>query len=85
VQPFNRFPFATARNRLQVIISEEDIIPNRASGYRVVKDELKNQKFVSPSNYKTADGSLCWSVLDMAKWADAARTKALLKPDSCGR
>jgi hypothetical protein len=48
----------------------------------LVKDEIKNQKFVSPSNYKTADGSLCWSVLDMAKWADAARTKALLKPDS---
>jgi CubicO group peptidase (beta-lactamase class C family) len=64
------------------IISEEDVIPNRASGYRLVKDEIKNQKFVSPSNYKTADGSLCWSVLDMAKWADAARTKALLKPDS---
>jgi CubicO group peptidase (beta-lactamase class C family) len=64
------------------IISEEDIIPNRASGYRLVKDEIKNQKFISPSNYKTADGSLCWSVLDMAKWADAARTKALLKPDS---
>jgi len=42
------------------IISEEDIVPNRASGYRLVKDEIKNQKFVSPSNYKTADGSLCW-------------------------
>jgi len=64
------------------IISEEDVIPNRASGYRLVKDEIKNQKFVSPSNYRTADGSLCWSVLDMAKWANAARTKALLKPDS---
>jgi CubicO group peptidase (beta-lactamase class C family) len=64
------------------IISEEDIVPNRAAGYRLVKDEIKNQKFVSPSNYKTADGSLCWSVLDMAKWADAARTKALLKPNS---
>lgn len=64
------------------LISEEDIIPNRASGYRLVKDEIKNQKFVSPSNYKTADGSLCWSVLDMVKWADASRTKALLKPDS---
>jgi len=64
------------------IINEEDVISNRASGYRLVKDEIKNQKFVSPSNYKTADGSLCWSVLDMVKWADAARTKALLKPDS---
>jgi CubicO group peptidase (beta-lactamase class C family) len=64
------------------IISEEDVIPNRAAGYRLVKDEIKNQKFVSPSNYKTADGSLSWSVLDMANWANAGRTKALLKPDS---
>ena len=64
------------------IISEEDVIPNRAAGYRLVTDEIKNQKFVSPSNYKTADGSLCWSVLDIAKWADAARRNALLKPDS---
>jgi CubicO group peptidase (beta-lactamase class C family) len=64
------------------IISEEDVVPNRASGYRLVKGEIKNQKFVSPSNYKTADGSLCWSVLDMAKWAEAGRTKALLKPGS---
>ena len=64
------------------IISEEDVIPNRASGYRLVRDEIKNQKFLSPSNYKTADGSLCWSVLDMAKWTDAGRTQALLKPDS---
>jgi CubicO group peptidase (beta-lactamase class C family) len=64
------------------IISEEDVVPNRAAGYRLVKDEIKNQKFVSSSNYRTADGSLCWSVLDMAKWADAARKKALLKPES---
>jgi hypothetical protein len=34
------------------IISEADIIPNRAAGYRLVKDELKNQNWVSPSlNY----------------------------------
>ena len=64
------------------IISEEDVVPNRASGYRLVKGEIKNQKFVSPSNYKTADGSLSWSVLDLAKWADAGRTKALLKSGS---
>jgi CubicO group peptidase (beta-lactamase class C family) len=64
------------------IIDEENILPNRATGYRLVKDQLKNQKFISPSNYRAADGSLCWSVLDMAKWADACRTRALLKPES---
>ncbi|HVH61118.1 MAG TPA: serine hydrolase domain-containing protein, partial [Candidatus Sulfotelmatobacter sp.] len=30
------------------IISEEDIIPRRAAGYRLVKGELKNQEWVSP-------------------------------------
>lgn len=53
------------------IISEEDIIPNRASGYRLVNGELKNQEWVSPSTNSTADGSLYFSILDLAKW-DAA-------------
>ena len=53
------------------IISEEDIIPNRSSGYRLVNGELKNQEWVSPSTNSTADGSLYFSILDLAKW-DAA-------------
>jgi CubicO group peptidase (beta-lactamase class C family) len=53
------------------MISEEDIIPNRAAGYRLVKGEWKNQEWVSPSLNTTADGSLYLTVLDMAKW-DAA-------------
>ena len=31
------------------IMSEADIIPNRAAGYRLVKGELKNQEWVSPT------------------------------------
>ena len=31
------------------IISEADIIPNRAAGYRLVNGELKNQEWVAPS------------------------------------
>src|SRR5207247_5700631 len=53
------------------IISEADIVPNRAAGYRFVKDELKNQNWVSPTLNTTADGALYFTVLDMAKW-DAA-------------
>ena len=53
------------------IISEEDIIRNRASGYRLVNGDLKNQEWVSPSTNSTADGSLYFSILDLAKW-DAA-------------
>ena len=40
------------------IISEADIIPNRAAGYRLVKGQLKNQEWVSPTLNTTADGAL---------------------------
>jgi CubicO group peptidase (beta-lactamase class C family) len=53
------------------IISEADIVPNRADGYRLVNGQLKNQAWVSPSMNSTADGSLYLSILDLAKW-DAA-------------
>lgn len=53
------------------VISENDIIPNRAAGYRLVDDELKNQEWVSPTLNTTADGALYFNILDLAKW-DAA-------------
>jgi len=55
------------------IISEADIIPNRAAGYRLVNGELKNQEWVSPTVNTTADGSLYFSILDLAKWDSALR------------
>jgi CubicO group peptidase (beta-lactamase class C family) len=60
------------------IMSEADIIPNRASGYRLVKGQLKNQKWVSPTLNTTADGSLYFSILDLAKWDAALREGKLL-------
>jgi CubicO group peptidase (beta-lactamase class C family) len=62
------------------IISEADIIPNRAAGYRLEKGELKNQEWVSPTFNTTADGSLYFTILDLIKW-DAALSsgKILLK------
>jgi CubicO group peptidase (beta-lactamase class C family) len=53
------------------VISEADIVKNRAAGYRLVAGELKNQEWVSPSLNTTADGSLYVSVLDLVQW-DAA-------------
>jgi len=53
------------------VISEADIIPNRAAGYRVIAGEIKNQEWVSPSTNTTGDGSLYFSILDLVKW-DAA-------------
>ena len=64
------------------IMSEADIIPNRAAGYRLVKGELKNQEWVSPALNTTADGSLYFSILDLAKWDAALYTEKLLKRSS---
>ena len=64
------------------IISEADIVPNRAAGYRLVKGELKNQEWVSPSLNTTADGSLYFSVRDMIAWDAAVQARAMLKPES---
>jgi Beta-lactamase len=64
------------------IISEADIIPNRAAGYRLVKDELKNQEWIAPMVNTTADGSLYFSILDLAKWDAALYTEKLLKRSS---
>jgi CubicO group peptidase (beta-lactamase class C family) len=64
------------------VINEADIIPNRASGYRLVKGEIKNQEWVSPSVNTTADGALYLTVYDMAKWDAALNGDKLLKKTS---
>lgn len=60
------------------IISEADIIPNRAAGYELRDGALKNQKWVSPSLNTTADGSLYFTVEDLAKWDEAMDSSKLL-------
>ncbi|MGP0020148.1 MAG: serine hydrolase domain-containing protein [Candidatus Sulfotelmatobacter sp.] len=64
------------------IISEADIVHNRSAGYRLVNGELKNQEWVSPVVNTTADGSLYFSILDLAKWDAALYTDKLLKRSS---
>ena len=64
------------------IISESDIVPNRAAGYTLVKGEKKNQTWVAPSLNTTADGALYLTVLDMIKWDEALRSGKLLKKSS---
>ena len=64
------------------LISEADIIPNRAAGY-VLKDHfLKNQKWVSSSVNTTADGSLYFTIEDLAKWDEALEAQKLLSSAS---
>ena len=72
-------PLAMSTTR---IINEADIIPNRSSGYRLVDGHLKNQEWVSPTVNTTADGSLYFSILDLAKWDAALYTEELLKRSS---
>ena len=64
------------------IISEADIVPNRAAGYRLVKGELKNQEWVAPAMNTTADGSLYFSIVDLSKWDAALYEGKLLKRSS---
>jgi len=64
------------------IISEADIIPNRAAGYRLLKGKLQNQEWVSPKVNTTADGSLYFSIQDLARWDAALYTEKLLKRSS---
>jgi CubicO group peptidase (beta-lactamase class C family) len=64
------------------IISEADIVPNRAAGYRLVKGELKNQEWVAPAMNTTADGSLYFSIVDLSRWDAALYEGKLLKRSS---
>ncbi|HUY95469.1 MAG TPA: serine hydrolase domain-containing protein [Terracidiphilus sp.] len=68
------------------LISDRDIIPNRAAGYEIDKDgELKNQNWVSPTFNSTADGALYFNVLDLARWDEALYGTRLLKQSSLDR
>jgi CubicO group peptidase (beta-lactamase class C family) len=64
------------------VISESDIISNRAGGYVLVKNEIKNQYWVSPHWNTLADGALYSTAADMTKWDAATTARALLKPES---
>ena len=62
------------------VISEEDIVPNRAAGYRLVDEQPKNQEWVAPKLNTTADGSLYLSLQDLIALDRGIRTRAVLGP-----
>jgi CubicO group peptidase (beta-lactamase class C family) len=64
------------------LISDADIIPNRAAGYQWENDALRNQDWVSPAFNSTADGALYFNVPDLAKWDAALYTTQLLTQSS---
>lgn len=64
------------------VISEADIVPNRADGYITVDGALKNQEWVAPQINTTADGALYLTVRDLIAWDKGLRQKAILKAES---
>jgi len=69
-------PLGMSRTR---IISDTDIVPDRASGYELGEDgTLHNQTYVSAALNRTADGSLYSTVLDLVKWDRALYGHAVL-------
>jgi N-acyl-D-aspartate/D-glutamate deacylase/CubicO group peptidase (beta-lactamase class C family) len=64
------------------VISEAEIVPNRAAGYRLERGALRNQSWVSPALNTTADGSLYLSLRDLIAWDRGIRAGAILRPES---
>jgi CubicO group peptidase (beta-lactamase class C family) len=74
--------FAPLGMRSARVISEQDIVPNRAAGYELAKGELRNQEWVAPKLNTTADGSLYLSLQDYIAWDRGLRAKSILTPAS---
>lgn len=60
------------------IITESEIVPNRASGYELGTGGFQHQRWVSPTLNTTADGSLFISVNDLIAWSRVVRERTVL-------
>jgi len=64
------------------VISDSDIVPNRAAGYVRTPTGIRNQEFASAALNATADGSLYLSLDDWGAWIAALDRGALLSGQS---
>ena len=66
------------------VISDTDIVSNRAAGYELQGDSktLKNQSWNSAAVNATADGSLYLTLDDYAHWDAVVATRALFQPET---
>ncbi len=64
------------------VISEANIVPNRADGYQLVDGEIKNQEWYAPMVNTTADGALHLSLLDYLAWDRGLRERTILSDAS---
>jgi CubicO group peptidase (beta-lactamase class C family) len=75
--------FEPAGMKTARVISESDIIENRADGYeRNEAGELRNQEWVPPSHNTLADGSLYLTARDLVAWDAALRGRRILSEAS---
>ena len=72
--------FQPLRMRDSRVISEADIVPNRAAGYRLENGTLQNQEWVAPSLNTTADGALYFTIRDLTRWAVALNHRRVPSP-----
>lgn len=61
------------------VISESDLILNRASGYVRTESGVRNQDWVSPSLNTTADGALYMTAREYLVWVDGLRRQKVLR------
>lgn len=64
------------------VISESEIVMNRAAGYQLIDGEVRNQEWYAPLVNTTADGALYLSLQDYLAWERGLRKGAILEPSS---
>jgi len=63
------------------VISERDLVPNRAAGYEVDEQGARiNQAWVAPGFNRMADGALYFTLRDLAAWERALEARSFMKP-----
>ena len=75
----SREVFAPLGMKTARVISESDIVSNRASGYIFEDGKIKHQEWVAPSMNTSADGALYLNIHDMVQWELGLNTNRLLK------
>lgn len=73
--------FRPAGMRTARVITEADLVMNRAAGYEVRKGKIYNQEWVAPALNTTGDGSLYLSVRDMTNWNASLDSDKVLSSD----
>ncbi|WP_396219213.1 serine hydrolase [Gemmatimonas sp.] len=64
------------------VITEADVVPNRAHGYLPTASGWEHAAWVAPRLNTTADGSMLVSIRDLIAWNEVVRTRRLLRPES---